>query len=112
MMKLSVVAALLALAGCATPTTGVVPRNEGLATVTHQGSSGLVSTDSLKAAAIQEADAYCQRSGKRAKVVRRVPMSLNFAGPSLIITCVAAIVSDRRWVSRVCLLHPPPLVWI
>ena len=70
MMKTSVVAALLVvLAGCATPTTGVVPRNEGLATVTHQGSSGLVSTDSLKAAAIQEADAYCQRSGKRAKVV-------------------------------------------
>lgn len=69
MMKLSVVAALLALAGCATPTTGVVPRNEGLATVTHQGSSGLVSTDSLKSAAIQEADAHCQRSGKRAKVV-------------------------------------------
>ena len=69
MVKMSVVAALLALAGCATPTTGVVPRNEGLATVTHQGSSGLVSTDSLKAAAIQEADTYCQRSGKRAKVV-------------------------------------------
>ena len=69
MMKLSVVAALLALAGCATPTTGVVPRGEGLATVTHQGSSGLVSTDSLKAAAIQEADTHCQRSGKHAKVV-------------------------------------------
>ena len=60
---------VLALAGCATPTTGVVPRGEGLATVTHQGSSGLVSTDSLKAAAIQEADAHCQRSGKHAKVV-------------------------------------------
>lgn len=70
MIKTSVVAALLVvLAGCATPTTGVVPRGEGLATVTHQGSSGLVSTDSLKAAAIQEADAHCQRSGKHAKVV-------------------------------------------
>ena len=69
MMKLSVVAALLALAGCATPTTGVVPRGEGLATVTHQGSGAWVSTDALKAAAIQEADAHCQRSGKHAKVV-------------------------------------------
>lgn len=69
MMKLSVVAALLVLAGCATPSTGVVPRNEGLATVTHQGAGAWVSTDALKAAAIQEADAHCQRTGKHAKVV-------------------------------------------
>lgn len=59
----------LVLAGCATPTTGVVPRGEGLATVTHQGSGGWVSTDKLKAAAIQEADAYCKDSGKSVKVV-------------------------------------------
>lgn len=70
MMKTGVVAVLLvALAGCATPTTGVVPRGEGLATVTHQGSGAWVSTDALKAAAIQEADAHCQRSGKHSKVV-------------------------------------------
>lgn len=70
MMKSGVVAVLLvALAGCATPTTGVVQRGEGLATVTHQGSGAWVSTDALKTAAIQEADAHCQRSGKHAKVV-------------------------------------------
>jgi hypothetical protein len=70
MMKSGVVAVLLvALAGCATPTTGIVPRGEGLATVTHQGSGAWVSTDALKAAAIQEADAHCQRNGKHAKVV-------------------------------------------
>ena len=70
MMKTSVVAALLVvLTGCATPTTGVVPRGEGLATVTQQGGGFWVTTDSLKAAAIQEADAHCQHSGKHAKVV-------------------------------------------
>ena len=70
MMKSGVVAAMvLALVGCATPTTGVVPRGEGLATVTHQGGGFWVTTDSLKAAAIQEADAHCQRSGKHVKVV-------------------------------------------
>lgn len=57
------------LAGCATPTTGVVPRGEGLHTVTRQGSGAWVSTDSLKTAAILEADTYCKRDGKGAKVV-------------------------------------------
>ncbi|EKE17371.1 MAG: hypothetical protein ACD_10C00479G0009 [uncultured bacterium] len=60
---------LMLTSGCATPTTGVVQRGEGLATVTHQGSGGWVSTDSLKAAAIQEADANCQHNGKHVKVV-------------------------------------------
>ena len=57
------------VAGCAVPTAGVVPRGEGLYTVTRQGSSALVSTDSLKAAALQEADGYCKTSGKGAKLV-------------------------------------------
>ncbi len=57
------------LAGCATPTTGVVPRGEGLFTVTHQGAGAWVTTDALKAAAIQEADAHCARQGKAVKVV-------------------------------------------
>lgn len=57
------------LAGCATPTTGIVPRGEGLHTVTRQGSGAWVSTDSLKTAGILEADAYCKRDGKAVKVV-------------------------------------------
>ena len=81
MMKSGAVAAMvLALVGCATPTTGVVPRGEGLATVTHQGGGFWVTTDSLKAAAIQEADAHCQRSGKRAKVVHTKEIQAGAAG--------------------------------
>jgi hypothetical protein len=81
MMKMGVVAAMvLVLAGCATPTTGVVPRGEGLATVTHQGGGFWVTTDSLKAAAIQEADAHCQRSGKHAKVVHTKEIPAGAAG--------------------------------
>ncbi len=78
MMKLSVAAALLALAGCAVPTSGIVPRGEGLATVTHQGNGFWVSVDALKAAAIQEADAHCRRSGKHVKVVytKEIPAGL------------------------------------
>lgn len=57
------------LTGCAVPTTGIIPRGEGLHTVTRQGDSFLVTTDSLKVAAIQEADAFCSHSGKRVKVV-------------------------------------------
>lgn len=63
-LSLSLCAAVL-LAACATPTTGVVPRGDGMYTVTRQGGSALVSTDSLKTAAIQEADAYC--TGKKGK---------------------------------------------
>lgn len=59
----------LALSGCAVPTTGVVPRGEGLATVTRQGDGFWVGADTLKAAAIQEADAHCQGGGKRVKVM-------------------------------------------
>lgn len=61
--------ALAALAGCATPTSGVVPLSDGLNKITHQGNSGLVRTDQLKTAAIQEADSYCSRSSKKVRVV-------------------------------------------
>lgn len=60
---------VVVLAGCATPTTGVVPRGEGLSTVTRQGASAWVSTDSLRAQAIQEANAHCGMQGKQVKVV-------------------------------------------
>lgn len=57
------------LGGCAVPTTGVVPRGEGLHTVTRQGEGFWITPDALKAAAIQEADAYCHQSGKQVKVI-------------------------------------------
>ena len=55
------------LAGCAVPTTGVVPRGDDMYTVTRQGASAWVTTESLKVGAIQEADAYCTTKGKKYK---------------------------------------------
>ena len=55
------------LAGCAVPTTGVVPRGDDMYTVTRQGASAWVTTESLKVGAIQEADAYCTARGKKYK---------------------------------------------
>ena len=55
------------LASCAVPTTGVVPRGEDMYTVTRQGAAAWITTDSLKVAAIQEADAYCTSKGKKYK---------------------------------------------
>jgi len=70
MQKMAVIATtIFVLAGCAVPTTGVVPRGEGMSTVTRQGNGFWVTTESLKTAAIQEADAYCNLGGKRVKVV-------------------------------------------
>lgn len=61
------VAVLAALTACAVPTTGVIPRGDDTYTVTRQGSSALVTTDSLKTAALQEADAFCTGKGKKFK---------------------------------------------
>ena len=47
-------AAALILSACAVPTTGVVPRNEGLYTVTRQGSGFWVTTESLRNDALIE----------------------------------------------------------
>jgi len=58
-----------ALAGCATPTTGVVPRGNDMFTVTRQGNGAWVTTASLKVAALQEAEAYCTSRGKKFKFV-------------------------------------------
>lgn len=70
MKKIILCIALAAgLAGCAVPTTGVVPRGEGLFTVTRQGNGAWISTDSLKTAAIGEADAYCKGQSKGVKLV-------------------------------------------
>lgn len=65
---LSLIAAA-SLAGCATPTTGIVPRGDGMYTVTRQGEGFWVTPDTLKTAAIQEGDAYCKREKKGIKVI-------------------------------------------
>lgn len=69
MKKLIVLTIIFGLAGCAVPTTGVVPRGEGLATITRQGGGFWVSTDSLKVEAIKEAEVHCQRHNKHVKVI-------------------------------------------
>ena len=69
MKHIAIVFLASALGGCAIPTTGVVPRAEGMHTVTRQGGSFMVQPMSLTAEATQEAEAYCARSGKRIKVV-------------------------------------------
>jgi hypothetical protein len=70
MMKIGVIFTVLALlCACSTPTTGIVPRNEGMYTVTRQGNGFWVTTESLKVAAIQEADKFCANTGKKVKVV-------------------------------------------
>ena len=55
------------LTACAVPTTGVIPRGDDTYTVTRQGGSFLVTTESLKTEAIREADAYCSGKGKKYK---------------------------------------------
>ena len=59
------IVATAALQGCAVPTTGVVPRGDNMYTVTRQGDSFLVTTESLKIGAIREADSYCANKGKK-----------------------------------------------
>ena len=58
-----------AIAGCAVPTTGIVPLQDGLYKVAHQGNGGWVRTETLKATAVQEAESYCRRDGKRLRVI-------------------------------------------
>lgn len=70
MIKFTAVSAIAGLLiGCATPTTGIVPLSDGLHKVTHQGSHAGVTTERLKAAAVQEADAYCARSSKKVRLI-------------------------------------------
>ncbi len=68
-MKFALVLTVAALAGCAVPTTGVVPRGDGYMTVTRQGEGFWVTTDKLRIAAIKEAEARCQSLGKPLKIV-------------------------------------------
>lgn len=69
MPRLTIALLVAILAGCAVPTTGVVPRGDDLFTVTRQGAGAWVSTDSLKAEAMQEAAAFCDTKAKKFKFV-------------------------------------------
>lgn len=68
-MKLATFTLTVLLVGCATPSTGPVARSGDMLTVTRQGSGFMVSTDALKAQAIQEAEAHCTSIGKKYKFV-------------------------------------------
>lgn len=68
-MKPAFVLFSLLLAACATPTTGVIPRGEGMFTVTRQGDGFWVTTDSLKVAALQDADTYCGSQKRKIKFI-------------------------------------------
>lgn len=67
-MKPYLLCAALVLSGCAT-NSGVLPLSDGMHKVSRQGNGAWVTTESLKADAIKEADAYCGQSGKRVKVI-------------------------------------------
>lgn len=68
-MKATSLLVLAILAGCAVPTTGVVPRSEGMYTITRQGEGFWVQPLQLTAMATQDAEAYCTRSKKTVKVL-------------------------------------------
>lgn len=69
MKYFAVMIAAATISGCATPTTGAVPRGDGMYTVTRQGEGFWVTTDQLRAAATQEAQAVCDRNKKALKVI-------------------------------------------
>jgi len=69
MRTVVITAAVALIVGCATPTTGVVPLSEGIGKITRQGGGFWVSTDSLKTAAILEADTHCKGMGKPLKLI-------------------------------------------
>ena len=68
-MRKLIIIAMAALTGCATPTTGIIPRDDGMYTVTRQGGSFMVTTDSLKAQALQEAGEFCGKKGAQMKLI-------------------------------------------
>jgi hypothetical protein len=66
------------LTGCAVATTGVVPRAEGMYTITRQGNGAWVQPLELTALASQDAEAYCTKSDKRLKLLhtKEIPAGL------------------------------------
>jgi hypothetical protein len=69
MKTLLVVVLIASLVACAVPTTGVIPRGDGLYTVTRQGGGAWVTTDQLKAQGLTEAANYCESKKKNLKLV-------------------------------------------
>lgn len=72
LMKIAIdilVLIVAALTGCAVPTSGVVPRGDGLYTVTRQGEGFWVTPDQLKAQALVEAGQHCDLQKKVLKVI-------------------------------------------
>lgn len=57
------------MAGCATPTTGVVPQNNGYLTITRQGEGFWVTAGTLAAKARQDAAEHCKAQGKTSNVI-------------------------------------------
>lgn len=57
------------LAGCAVATTGPVPRQEGMYTITRQGNGAWVQPLELTGLATQEADAFCRKDSRKLKVI-------------------------------------------
>lgn len=75
---LAATVAVLLATGCAVQTSGVVPRAEGMYTITRQGEGFWVQTSQLTALASQDAGKECERIGKKFKLmhVKEIP-----AGP-------------------------------
>lgn len=69
LVKIVFLSLVFVLTACAVPTTGVVPRGEDMYTVTRQGSGAWVTVDSLKAEALQEANAYCIAKKQKLKFI-------------------------------------------
>lgn len=69
-MKYVSVLALLALCGCATPSTGVQSLSDGLQKVTRSTNAGaFYDPQQLKAEAVNEATDFCVKAGKRYRLV-------------------------------------------
>lgn len=68
-MKKLYLIAVATLAGCSVPTTGVVPRGEGMYTITRQGDGFWVQPMQLTAQAVQDAVAHCLKEHGKLKVL-------------------------------------------
>lgn len=66
MLMRSLAVFAVTLAGCAAPTTGVVPLADGLNRVTRSTNAGtFYNAEQLKTGAVNEASEFCAKAGKR-----------------------------------------------
>lgn len=69
-MRRNLIAVVVVLAGCAAPTTGVLPLADGLHKVTRSTNAGaFYDAQQLKAEAVSEAAEFCTKGGKRYRLV-------------------------------------------